>query len=102
MKHFSKYALLSAALLQLTACQTTSATQPSMNTNNVDEAIERAAMTAAKGTGTAQLLMLEKDYKRNSSDPQTALKYATALRKENFQKRAQLVLAPFRKPSDPM
>lgn len=86
---------LAVAATQLAACQTTGTGAPTTE-SRVDSAIQRAADGSAMPTSAA-LANAERKYKKNSNDPVIALEYASALRKLNYQSRAQLVLAPFAK-----
>lgn len=87
------------ALLALSACSHTPAPQPEDITSldtRINNALERAAAQAAKSGQTQDsLALLEKMYKRNSHDPETAVKYAKELRKAGHLNRASLILSPF-------
>lgn len=96
--------LCGSALIALAGCQTTSApSQTDLRTSKIDSVLERAASSAAaRGESGESLMILEKMYKRNSSDPQTALRYAQALRQAGYVNQASLVLGPFANdPSSP-
>ena len=104
MKKLFTYPLLLTATVALGACQTTGSdrkaeSKPKISQEQrIDAAIEKAAITASKsGSTSATLLALEKQYKRNSSDPAYALAYAKGLRQVGHVKRAALVLEPFAK-----
>lgn len=85
--------LCTAALLPLAACQTTSATTGG---DKVGAALERAAGDASSAGNTAEsLALLERAYKRDSGNQETAVKYAHALRSADRLNRAALVLTPF-------
>ncbi len=102
MKKIRHYVVLTIAVGQLTACQTTNffgtptAEKPSNVSQRIDTAIEKAAIDASqKGSMTGALIALEKQYKRNSDDPATALAYARGLRQANHLNRASMVLSNF-------
>ena len=97
------------ATVSLAACQTTGSSKmdnsdaPMSKQDRLDSAIEKAAITASQnGSASATLLALEKQYKRNSTDPAYALSYAKGLRHAGYLNRAALVLEPFAKPDDAM
>ncbi len=100
--------LLLAATVSLAACQTigssnrVSDSKERLSTQErIDNAIEKVAITASKnGSISANLLALEKRYKRNSSDPSVALSYARALRHAGYINRASIILEPFAKEKD--
>ena len=79
----------SAMALTLSACQTTG----SSNAARVDAALDRAALESG-GPG-ASLATLERAYKRNSDDSETATQYGRALREAGRLQRSVVVLAPF-------
>lgn len=84
--------LVLAAASSLSAC-TTTATSGDAKMNAV---LERAAYTAeSEGRTDQSVAILEQMYKRNSSDPATAMRYAKALRQQGYHNRAALVLKPF-------
>lgn len=102
---------LSAALM-LSGCKTTqsangrpvtSASKPMTaaeekadRTEKINSALERAAVAAAaKGEDKQSLGYLEEIYKRNSTDPVSALNYGVALSNSKEYERAALVLGPF-------
>ena len=104
MKKIHTYPLLLLATVSLAACQTTGgdrmsdSKQPVSTQERIDAAVEKAAITASKnGSASGTLLALEKQYKRNSSDPAYALAYARGLRQAGYLNRASLVLEPFAK-----
>ncbi len=102
-KKFSNFALTLAAGTMLAACQTTSSapSDAQTRTSKIDSVLERASNSAAARGETGNSLMIqEKMYKRNSNDPQAALKYARALRESDYLNRAALVLAPFANQDD--
>jgi Flp pilus assembly protein TadD len=78
-----------AMLLTLTACQTTSSSTGA----RVDAALDRAAQE--QGTPAANLATLERAYKRDSDNPETATQYGRALREAGRLQRSLVVLAPF-------
>lgn len=96
-KAFTQIPLSIAAIAILSACQTSQAVNDGAPpSGSIDAAIQRAANTAERaGHTNKSLSALEKLYKRNSENPQAALNYATALRKNEHLNRAGLVLAPF-------
>lgn len=88
--------LSAAALLPLAACQTTNTTAQGTTTQRVESALNRAADDAAtQGNSRESLAFLERLYKRDSGNPQNALKYAVALRENGRLNRASLILSPF-------
>ncbi len=104
MKKIHTYPLLLLATVSLAACQTTGSDrmsdskQPISTQDRIDAAVEKAAITASQnGSASGTLLALEKQYKRNSSDPAYALAYARGLRQAGYLNRASLVLEPFAK-----
>lgn len=108
MKTTKFYITLFASTALLGACQTTgsSPTPEQSNTpskaERMDKAIEKATIKAAqKGSVPAALSTLEKQYKRDSSNPQIALQYAQALRHSGYLNRSELILSPFAKENDP-
>lgn len=94
MNKISKYMILAAVATQLVACQATTGEAPTTE-SRIDSA--RARAEDASGITNTSVANAERQYKKNSNDPAAALEYATALRKTNYQSRAQLVLAPFAK-----
>ena len=104
IKKIAQYGALALLAGQLTACETigignkdSDAKDPATTVSErVDNAIEKATITASKdGSTTANLIALERQYKRNSANPKHALAYARGLRQNNFLKRAAMVLSPF-------
>ncbi len=96
MKKIAKYMVMVIATTQLAACQTTSSEGNAKSSMN--SAIEKAAFTAAlKGSKDTALIALEKKYKRDSSNPATALDYARKLRQANYLDMASTILTPFAK-----
>ncbi len=92
--------LLGTCLI-LAACGTTTTTSPRNEDDRISAALERAAQGAKQSGNQAQNLgYLEQLYKRNSTDPAIALRYAEALRKNRHYNRALMVLAPYAKSSD--
>jgi len=82
--------------LSLTACQTAQEQEYSSHTDRINAILEREVNNAQLSGNTAgSLALLERVYKRNSNDPETALKYARALRHANRLQRASVVLTPF-------
>ncbi len=91
-----KALLLSAALiLPLAGCASTDDT--AVNTqHSVDSALEHAADEAnSAGNKQGSLDIMERVYKRDPGNADTALKYATALQDAGRSTRALLVLTPF-------
>ncbi len=84
---------------QLAACQTIEGDAPQTSLSKqerLDNAIERVAVSASlRGSANAKLVALEKRYKRNSSKPAYALRYARELRKTNHLNLAATILEPF-------
>lgn len=106
-----KASLLSAsfiAVMALTACQSTGTTTTmtadeyaSARQGRIDSALEKAAGKAAQSGKTEEsIAILEKVYKRNSDDPDTATRYARALRKAGHLNRASMVISPFARNSE--
>ncbi len=100
-KSIFRNGLLVMVCLLAAACQTTGSTPgktSAANHSKVDAALERAASSAAQRGNTNQSLgYMEKIYKRNSADPEAAMRYASALRGADYLNQADLVLAPFAK-----
>lgn len=93
---FRSLLLTAAACLALSACTTAGSGPASDREAKIDSALDRAAQSAAMSGETNQSLgYLERLYKRNSSDPNTAISYARALREADYLNRASAVLAPF-------
>jgi Flp pilus assembly protein TadD len=87
--------LVIAASAALAGCQTTAPGHVDRETK-IDAVMAQAAVAAQSHGQTEQnLVILEQLYKRNSSDPQAAMKYAHALRQAGYHNRAALVLGPF-------
>lgn len=102
------YLTLFASTALLGACQTTGSSPKPAEPNvpskaeRMDKAIEKATAKAAqKGSIPAALATLEKQYKRDSSNPATAMRYAQSLRHAGYLNRAALVLSPFAKENEP-
>lgn len=107
----TKIVLGLGVILSLSACKTTTARSGQPNTSikpmtaaeekadrteKINSALEKAAVAAAsKGEDRQSLGYLEEAYKRNSTDPVTALNYGVALSNSKEYERAALVLAPF-------
>lgn len=97
--------VIAIAVGQLSACQTignNSHLSPEKSkADRMDAAIEKTAMiSSSNGSKNAMLIALERKYKRNSSNPDFALKYAKALRQANYIDMASMILSPFAKSSD--
>lgn len=108
MKKTKFYLALIASTALLGACQTTGSSTPKSEEDmptkaeRMDAAIEKATAKAAKkGSIPAALATLEKQYKRNSDNPDLALKYAHGLRHAGYLNRASLILSPFAKEQEP-
>ncbi len=97
MNRLSTFALCIAASLSLAACQTASSVDAeTVRTSKIDSVLERAASNAAsRGETSSSLAILEKMYKRNSSDPAAAMRYARALREADYLNRSAMVLSPY-------
>jgi Flp pilus assembly protein TadD len=68
---------------------------------DISAAIDRAVEATASKSGPAgSLMMLEREYKRNSTDPNIAYNYAKALRASGDLKLASVVLSPFARDED--
>ena len=103
--------VLIVAMTGLSACLSTSDEQPDVSkpsgemSERVDAALEKAVIKASKGSSaasmTANLIKLEKAYKRNSDDPNAALEYARGLRQATLYDRAFRILSPFEKTDAP-
>jgi Flp pilus assembly protein TadD len=91
-KKFMVMMAATAVALSLAACQTTN-TAGQNRADRIDAALERANGEAA--TPAESLAMLERAYKRDSDDPDTAIKYGRALREAGRSQRSAVVLAPF-------
>lgn len=80
----------------LSGCQTTAGSRGlnGETSAKIDAALERAAGDAAEQGGEESLAMLERMYKRDSGNAETALKYARALREAGRLNRASAVLSP--------
>ena len=107
MKKIHNLPLLIMATVSLAACQTTGSSRVSdskekiSTQDRIDNAIEKVAITASKnGSSSANLIALEKQYKRNSSNPTAALNYARSLRHSGYINRASIILEPFAKDKD--
>jgi len=97
MQKFPTLILCAAVSLTLAACETSkSITEKQSRSSKIDAVLERAAQDAtARGEIGNSLMIKEKMYKRNSTDPQAALQYAHSLREADYLNRAALVLSPF-------
>lgn len=60
--------------------------------SQVDSALDRALERAAESGGDKSLVFLERIYKRNPGEEQAALRYAKALRDNEYYNRASIVL----------
>ncbi len=99
MKKTAKFwAITIISAMQLSACNTLGNKNLNINNDNakLQTAIEKAALSASiKSSNNPTLISLEKKYKRNSTNPEIALKYAKALRKTNYLEMASMILSPF-------
>lgn len=98
MNKISHYVVIALAASQLVACQTLEGRPDRAPTQKerIDTAIEKATVNAArKGSKSASLLALEKQYKRNAESPSHALAYAKKLRQAGQFNHAKLILKPF-------
>ena len=85
-------ALSAALLLPLGGCASTEEDQA----GKVNSALEHAASEAtAKGDKQESLALLERMYKRDAGNADTALRYATALQDAGRSNRSLMVLTPF-------
>lgn len=106
MKKISPLVLLTAAMLNLAACQTTGSDKSAADlakqqqSAKIDAAIDKALAEGGEVNLTGALLALERQYKRDSQNPDTAYKYAKALRQSDYANRASIVLTPFAKQPD--
>ena len=101
--HIKNIVLLSASVLALSACETTSQSGNAAldRTAKINNVLERAAREASRGGHTEQSLgIMENRYKRNSNDPAIATEYAKALREMDYLNRASIVLSPFARDAD--
>lgn len=101
--------MIALATTQLAACQTTQSGSPETGTpavkndQSINEAIERAALSAGLGSEETRMLSeIEKTYKRDSDNPLNALNYGRALRKAQQFVAAEAVLKPFADKKDGM
>lgn len=102
----SRFLLLGGAVVALgalSACQTTSTDKAAkMDRDAKIDAVLAQTMAEAEATGDKQnsLLVLEQMYKRNSDDPDVAVRYGRALREAGDLQRAGLVVGPFARDED--
>jgi len=95
MRKFTRYIVILMAASSLSACQTVQ-NDGGTNNQNVNEALDRAAVSAGmKRAESRSLLDAEQAYKKNSSNPMNALSYARALRQSEYFSRAATILKPF-------
>lgn len=91
------------ATLGLGACATSAADMAAARkedrSGRVEKALENAVADAAEKAGQP-LPALERDYKRNSKDPDIALAFAKALREDEQLNKAVIVLSPFARGDD--
>lgn len=101
MKKISPLVLLTAAMLNLTACQTTGSDKNAADlakqqqSAKIDAAIDKALAEGGEVNLTGALMALERQYKNDSANPDAAYKYARALRQADYANRAEIVLSPF-------
>lgn len=95
---FFPLVLGAVATLALGACATSASdmdiARKNDRTGRVEKALQNAVVDAAEKAGQP-LPALERDYKRNSKNPDTALAYAKALREDEQLNKAVIVLSPF-------
>lgn len=101
----NRFLLLGGAVVTLgllSACQTTGAQSDKAARDAQIDAIlaQSAADAEAAGRTGESLLFLEKMYKRNSDDPDVAVRYGRALREAGDLQRAGLVVGPFARDED--
>lgn len=85
--------LLVGTAILLSACQTTGTTGKG-SADPVDAAFERAASEAPTDGGVDSLATIERLYKRDSLNPDLAVRYSRALRDNGRMTRAAMVLNP--------
>ncbi len=100
MKYTSRTLVLILATTALAACQTTGTDTPKetprTEQERIDSVIDKATKNAAKqGSVKANLLSLERVYKRDSENSDAAFAFAHGLRKAGYLSRAETVLKPF-------
>ncbi|MGB3214953.1 MAG: hypothetical protein WBC26_09330, partial [Alphaproteobacteria bacterium] len=106
MKKFTQYMILAAAMVQLSACQSTGTDQQGADlakqqqSAKIDAAIDKALAEGGEGNISGALMALERQYKKNPADTEAAYKYAKALRQTNYANRASVVLTPLAKQPD--
>ncbi len=108
MKKNPIYIALAVSVSMLGACKTTESpssvpeTKAPTKEERMESAIEKATANAVKkGSIPAALATLEKQYKRDSDNPEIALRYAQGLRHAGHINRAALILSPFAKETPP-
>jgi len=96
MRTPQKLLLISAAMLTLSACQSTG-TQPNVNANsNLNSSVQRAILQASKGENMEHALpIIEREYSKTPENADIALPYAKALRHAGQLNRAAMILTPF-------
>ena len=101
MKVYKIKSLLCVAVTMavLSGCSTTdSVPQAKIQAENtkLDKILEKAASHAyAKGDKKESLALMERAYKRDSTNPEKAVKYAKILRESGQGKQAAIILSPF-------
>lgn len=85
--------MLGSALL-LAACQTTGTTGKGNSNDPVNAAFERAASESPTDGGVESLAVIERLYKKDSLNPDLAVRYSRALRENGRMTRAAMVLNP--------
>ncbi len=99
LKRLLKSTACFSAVLLLAACQT-AGSQQELTSSKVDAALQRAAATMdAQGTPRSAA-SLEKTYLSDPSKPESALRYAAALREADYAHKASVVLEPFANNAD--
>lgn len=97
IKHISRMVCMSALSLTLAACATTGgAPTADSYDDKINAALSRAADQATRdGSSAGSVALLERLYKRDPKNPESAMKFARALRQAGDTQKAVLVLAPF-------
>jgi len=93
-----KLICLLAVTASLGACSTTGVmhNKEQDTASKLDLVLEKAANDAyMRGDKKDSLILIERIYKRNSNNPDAAIKYSKALRQNNHFQKASAVLSPF-------
>lgn len=85
--------LMLGSALMLAACQTTGTT-PKDSADPVNAAFERAASETPTNGGVEALTVIERLYKKDSTNPDLAVRYSRSLRENGRMTRAAMVLNP--------